>query len=161
MIGRGETRRRGDAETRRKNINLNIMLPCRQAAVLTHRQSGFSLLELMIGMFIIVVLLSVAIPTYQRSVQYAREQVLAQNLWQMRRAIDQYTSDKGKLPKSLDDLVEQKYLREKPFDPILEKNEWKEEFGEDPNSSKGDQGLIDVKSTADGEDSNGKKYSDY
>lgn len=50
-----------------------------------HEQKGFSLLELMIGMFIIIILLSVALPTYQRSVQYARENVLKENLWQMRR----------------------------------------------------------------------------
>jgi len=54
-------------------------------------QKGFSLLELMIAMFIIIILLSVAIPTYQKSVEHARETVLAENLWQMRRAIDQYS----------------------------------------------------------------------
>ena len=115
----------------------------------------------MIGMFIIVILLSVALPTYQRSVQYAREKVLAQNLWQMRRAIDQYTADKGKLPQSLDDLVEKKYLSEKPIDPILEKAEWNEIIGDDPNSTENAQGLINVKSTVDGDDSDGKKYSEY
>ncbi len=124
-------------------------------------QAGFSLLELMIGMFIMVILLSVALPTYYRSVQYAREKVLSQNLWQMRRAIDQYAADKGKLPPSLDDLVEKKYLSEKPVDPILEKTEWNEIFGDDPNSTESQQGLINVKSTVDGEDSDGKKYADY
>ena len=124
-------------------------------------QKGFSLLELMIGMFIMVILLSVALPTYYRSVQYARENVLKQNLWQMRRAIDQYAADKGKLPQSLDDLVEKKYLSEKPVDPILEKTEWNEIFGDDPNSTESEQGLINVKSTVDGEDSDGKKYADY
>ena len=51
--------------------------------------SGFSLLELMIAMFILIILLSVALPTYQRSVQHAKETVLKENLWQMRKAIDQ------------------------------------------------------------------------
>jgi type II secretory pathway pseudopilin PulG len=68
-------------------------------------QAVFRLLELMIAMFILIILLSVALPTYQRSVQHARETVLKENLWQMRRAIDQYAADKGKLPQSLDDLV--------------------------------------------------------
>src|SRR3954471_24763669 len=77
------------------------------------RQKGFSLLELMIAMFIIVILLSVAVPTYERSVRQARETVLKENLWQMRRAIDQYAADKGKLPSSLDDLISGRYLREK------------------------------------------------
>src|SRR3954467_3703736 len=90
------------------------------------RSAGFSLLELMIAMFILIILISVALPTYQRSVQHARETVLKENLWQMRRSIDQYSADKGRLPKSLDDLVQEKYLREVPFDPISEKAEWEE-----------------------------------
>ncbi len=61
-------------------------------------QLGFSLLELMIAMFIMIILLSVAVPTYQRSVQQARETVLKENLWQIRRSIDQFMADKGKLP---------------------------------------------------------------
>ena len=125
------------------------------------RQAGFSLFELMISMFILIILLSVAFPTYQRSVQQARETVLKENLETMRRAIDQYGTDKGKLPQSVDDLVTEKYLREMPIDPITEKAEWKEIQGEDTNSSDGDQGLVNVKSAADGEDSEGKKYEDY
>ena len=124
-------------------------------------EAGFSLLELMIAMFIMIILISVALPTYQRSVQHAREAVLQENLWQMRRAIDQYAADKGKLPQSLDDLVTGKYLREKPMDPITEKAEWKEIQGEDSNSPDGEQGLQDVKSLADGEDNDGRKYEDY
>jgi general secretion pathway protein G len=124
-------------------------------------QRGFSLLELMISMFIIIILISVALPTYQRAVQTARENVLAENLWQMRKAIDQYAADKGKLPQSVDDLVAGKYLREKPVDPVIEKSEWKEIQGDDTHSPDAGQGLADVRSTADGEDSSGKKYSDY
>jgi len=124
-------------------------------------QTGFSLLELMIAMFILIILISVALPTYQRSVQHAREVVLEQNLWQMRRAIDQYAADKGKLPQSLDDLVTEKYLREKPIDPITEKAEWKEIQGEDTNSSDGGQGLENVQSLAEGDDGDGKKYEEY
>ena len=131
-------------------------VPGRSAA-----QRGFSLLELMIAMLILVILLSVAVPTYQRSVQHAREVVLKENLWQMRRAIDQYSADKGKLPKSLDDLVTDKYLREKPIDPILEKAEWNEVQGEDTNSPDAESGLKDVKSLADGADSEGVEFSKY
>lgn len=125
------------------------------------RQNGFSLLELMISMFIVIILLSVAIPTYERSVRQARETVLKENLWQMRRAIDQFTADKGKLPQSVDELVTEKYLREKPIDPVSEKTEWKEIQGEDTNSPDATQGLKDVQSTAEGEDSNGTSYSKY
>ena len=115
----------------------------------------------MIAMLILVILLSVAVPTYQRSVQHAREVVLKENLWQMRRAIDQYSADKGKLPKSLDDLVTDKYLREKPVDPILEKAEWNEVQGEDTNSPDAESGLKDVKSLADGADSEGVEFNKY
>ncbi|MEO6588837.1 MAG: type II secretion system protein [Pyrinomonadaceae bacterium] len=124
-------------------------------------EKGFSLLELMISMFILVILMSVAVPVYRTTVQNARETVLKENLWQMRRAIDQYAADKGKLAQSIDDLVSGGYLREKPVDPISEKAEWKEEQGEDINSADGGQGLKDVKSLAEGEDSEGKQYQDY
>jgi general secretion pathway protein G len=125
------------------------------------KEKGFSLLELMIAMFIMVILLSVALPTYQRSVQNAREIVLKENLWQMRKAIDQYAADKGKLPQSLDELVTAKYLREIPVDPISEKAEWTPVMGEDSASPDAAQGLKDVKSMAEGEGSDGKRYEEY
>ncbi len=114
----------------------------------------------MIAMFILIILLSVAVPVYRTTVQNARETVLKENLWQMRRAIDQYAADKGKLPNSLDDLVTDGYLREKPIDPITEKAEWDRVMGENLNPDDG-QGMKDVKSLAEGEDSDGKKYSEY
>ena len=125
------------------------------------REGGFSLLELMIAMFILIILLSVAVPTYQRSVQQAKETVLKENLWQMRRAIEQFSGDKGKLPQNVDELVEAKYLRERPIDPVIETTEWEEIQGEDPNSTDGEQGMVNVKSTAPGTDSNGKAFSEY
>jgi general secretion pathway protein G len=128
---------------------------------LRQKERGFSLLELMIAMFIMIILLSVAIPTYQRSVQSAREAVLKENLWQMRKAIDQFSADKGKLPQSIDELVTEKYLRERPIDPIREDTEWEEVVGESTLSAEGEQGLKDVKSKADGEDVGGKAYNTY
>lgn len=125
------------------------------------KQRGFSLLELMIAMFIMIILLSIAVPTYERSVRQARETVLKENLWQIRRSIDQFTADKGKLPSSVDDLVSGKYLREKPIDPITDKTEWQEVQGEDTNSPDATQGLKDVKSMAAGQDSDGKAFSEY
>ena len=124
--------------------------------------NGFSLLELMIAMFIMIILISVAVPTYERSVQHARETVLHENLWQMRRAIDQYRADKGKLPQSIDDLVTSKYLHEKPTDPVAQKEEWNEVQGDDSSDPDGgSSGLVDVKTTAEGTDSDGKAYSEY
>ncbi|MGQ0541002.1 MAG: type II secretion system protein [Blastocatellia bacterium] len=150
----------GHDELRHSNLFRKIFtVRSRQSAF--RNQRGFSLLELMIAIFILIILLSVALPTYQRSVQHAREIVLRENLWQMRRAIDQYATDKGKLPQTLEDLVEGKYLREMPIDPILEKAEWDQVMGEDTTSPDADQGLKDVRSLAEGADSENKAYKEY
>jgi len=125
------------------------------------RQLGYSLLELMIAMFIIIILISVAVPSYQKAMQNARETVLKENLWQMRRAIDQYSADKGKPPQTVDDLVTAKYLRERPTDPMTEKDEWREVMDTDSTSETAEAGMTDVKSTLDGVDSEGKAYSEY
>ena len=122
---------------------------------------GFSLLELMIAMFIMIILISVAVPTYEKSVRHAKETVLRENLWQMRRAIDQYTADKGKLPKDIDELVSARYLHERPFDPIRDSDEWNEIMGDDIYSSEGGQGLKNVESLAEGNDTEGTPFSKY
>ena len=144
-----------------RNFRLRLDPKSKDQRPKTKIQRGFSLLELMIAMFILIILLSVALPTYQRSVQHARETVLKANLWEMRKAIDQYAADKGKLPKSVDDLVAGKYLREKPVDPITEKTEWDEKLGDDPNSPDAEQGLADVKSLAEGQDEDVVAFTDY
>jgi general secretion pathway protein G len=79
---------------------------------------GFTLIELLIVMTIIGILASIAVPNYQRSVIKAREAVLMENLYQMRRAIDTYFADHAKYPESLETLVESKYLRGIPADPF-------------------------------------------
>jgi general secretion pathway protein G len=124
-------------------------------------QRGFSLLELMIVMFIMIILISVALPAYNGTVRHAEETVLKDDLVQMRKLIDQYAADKGKLPKSLEDLVKDKYLREIPYDPVFKEAKWDEKQGEDPNDKDGGQGLIDVKSFAEGEDSSGIAFNTY
>ena len=156
-IGKSEMRKIGKDVKGGLNAEFGFSEP--ESAI--RSQKGFSLLELMISMFIMIILLSVAVPTYQRSVQHARETVLHENLWQIRRAIEQYRADKGKLAKSVDDLVEAKYLYEKPIDPIADKTDWKEVMGDDPSSAEGEQGLTNVESTAEGEDSTGQSYSKY
>ena len=107
---------------------------------------GFTLLELMIVISIIIVLAVIILPQYQRTVQTARESVLRDDLFQMRRTIDQYAADKGKLPQTLDDLVNDGYLREVPVDPMTGRAEWNQTTGPDPNSSENAQGLTDVHS---------------
>lgn len=160
MIGKSTSYRVAELRRVVGSRNCPTTLKLRNSATLI-TQRGFSLLELMIAMFIMIILLSIAVPTYERSVRQAREIVLKENLFQIRRSIDQFRADKGKLPQSVEDLVTEKYLREKPIDPILEKTEWNEIQGEDSNSPDGESGLVDVKSLAEGEDTNGISFSEY
>ena len=108
--------------------------------------AGFTLLELMIVISIIIVLAVIVMPQYMRTVQQARESVLRDDLFQMRKMIDQYAADKGKLPQSVDDLVQAGYIREMPVDPMTGRAEWNPTMGSDPNSSDNSQGLTDVHS---------------
>jgi general secretion pathway protein G len=122
---------------------------------------GFTLLELMIVISIIIILAIIVLPQYQRTVVVARESVLKDDLFQMRKMIDQYAADKGKLPQSLDDLTSAGYLRELPVDPMTEKREWNTTMGADPNSSEGGQGVTDVHSTATEQSTEGTPYSEW
>ena len=114
------------------------------------RGAGFTLLELMVVIVIIMTLAGIAIGQYGRSVQRAREASLKQDLFVMRNAIQQYTLDKAAGPQSLDDLVSAGYLREIPTDPIIREREWHTDFDNVLLST--DQtspGISDVHSTSD------------
>ncbi len=119
-------------------------------------------MELLIVMVIIAILAAVAIPKFIKHLQRAKEVVLQQNLWTMRRSIDFYWQDKEKPPATLQELVSSGYLREVPKDPICPDCAWNEVPAPSDNSDPSSSGGIgDVKSTAPGEDSNGKPFSDY
>ena len=122
---------------------------------------GFTLLELMIVISIIIILAAVALPQYHKTIMHARETVLRDDLYRMRSLIDQYAADKGKLPQSLDDLVSAGYMREIPIDPITEQREWSIEVGEDPYSSEGGSGIRDIHSTSPEVSTEGTPYSQW
>ena len=111
---------------------------------------GFTMLELMVVIAIILVLIGMAAGRYEKSVVRAREAVLKQDLQTMRNAIQQYTLDKAAGPQSLDDLVSAGYLREVPTDPLTRGRDWHTDF--DNILLSADQtspGIADVHSTSD------------
>lgn len=122
---------------------------------------GFTLLELLIVMSIIVILAAVALPMYQQHVHRAREVTLKNNLREMRRVIDLYAADKQRLPQSPDELVTAGYLREIPVDPITGSNDWRFETGGDQALSQDAQGITDVHSSSTEISSEGTSYSEW
>lgn len=116
---------------------------------------GFTLVELLVVLAIVGVLLALAVPRYFTSLERSREAVLKENLYQMREAIQQYYTDKGKYPETLQVLAEQKYLRRIPPDPITEKTDtWIVIPPEDPQKG----GVYDVQSGAEGQTADGVKF---
>jgi len=132
-----------------------------QSAIRNPQSKGFTLLELMIVISIIIVLAVIVLPQYQRTVQQARESVLRDDLFQMRKMLDQYAADKGKLPESLDELANAGYLREVPTDPMTGQRDWVPQTGQDPNSSEGGSGVIDVHSASSDTALDGSTYNEW
>jgi general secretion pathway protein G len=140
------------------------VLPATSSAVLhrTRLQRGFTLLELMIVISILVILAMIAVAQYNKTVQAAKEATLRDNIYQLNKMIDQYAADKGKLPQSLDELVAAGYIQEIPIDPISGERSWNTEFGDDPGSTENSQGIVRVRSLSNDVASDGQtRYSEW
>lgn len=126
-------------------------------------RGGFTLLELMVVMALIVVLAAIAMAGYRNAVSMAQEAVLAEDLYRMRDAIDQYYADKNEYPGSLQDLVSNGYLRAIPADPMTRSADtWQEIMAEpDLNNPSASLGIYDVKSGSDRVSASGRPYSEW
>src|SRR4051794_22068834 len=137
--------------------------PMASGREMNRRRFGFTLIELMIVMAIIITLMGVAVPFYQKSITRAKETVLKNNLFAMRSAIDEYSYDKQKAPQTLQDLVTEGYLREVPRDPIVgNADSWRvimEDAGQAVSTT--EPGIFDVRSGASGRSMEGTPYSEW
>ena len=126
-------------------------------------ESGFTLIEVLIVVTLVVILASMGMVQYQNSVQRSREAVLKEDLFRMRDAIDQFYADKGKYPATLQDLVSEKYLRTIPRDPFTNSADtWREMPSEpDPNNPTAQPGVYDVRSGSEQTALDGTKYSEW
>ncbi len=121
------------------------------------RERGFTLIELLVVMTIIAILLTIVSPRYFTSVDRAKETVLRQNLGILRDAIDKYYADTGKYPADLNQLVEDRYIRAVPVDPITEENIWVEIPPPDPEM----EGVFDVHTISDKQALDGTFYEKW
>ncbi len=124
---------------------------------------GFTLIELMVVMAIVTILISLAVPAYQKSIIRSKETVLRNNLFTMRTVIDEYTYDKQKAPQALSDLVDGGYLRAVPIDPIMgNSTSWKIVMEDALTSvNQTEPGIFDVHSGSDKTSLEGTPYSEW
>lgn len=126
-------------------------------------EGGFTLIEVLVVLTLVVVLASLGMTQYRNSVTAAEEAVLKENLFRMRDAIDQYYADKNHYPSDLAALASDGYLREVPTDPMTKsKDSWQTIQSEpDPNNPASQPGINDVKSGSERTALDGTRYADW
>ena len=128
-----------------------------------HDASGFTMIEILIVLTLVVILASMGMVNYRNSVTAAAEAVLKEDLFRLRDAMDQYYADRNKWPSDLADLVSAGYIREIPTDPITKSKEtWQTKTAEpDPNNPASAGGVDDVHSGSEGTALDGSRYADW
>jgi len=122
------------------------------------KNRGFTLLELLVVLAIVALLLTISVPRYFHSVDKAKEIVLRENLRVTRSTLDKFFADRGRYPESLQELVQERYLKDVPFDPIGQTNDsWT--ITPPPESYKGN--VYDLHSSTAGVGLNGQPYAEY
>jgi general secretion pathway protein G len=126
-------------------------------------KSGFTMIELLIVMAVITILVSMAVPFYQKSIIRSKESVLRNNLFTLRTVIDEYTMDKGKAPQTLQDLVSEGYLRNVPMDPMTGSDQSWKVIMEDAMTSvdQTEPGIFDVRSGSEKTSLEGTAYAEW
>lgn len=125
---------------------------------ITSGRRGFTLVELMVVMAIVALLITIALPRYFDGLQRAKEATLKQDLALLRDNLDKFYGDKGIHPMSLEDLVNARYLRSVPIDPITDRTDtWLPTFSADPQSP----GITDIHSSAPGNGTDGTPYANW
>ena len=126
------------------------------------RARGFTLIEMVVVISLILVLLSIALPMYNQSILRAKESTLRQDLYTLRHVIQQYTLDKQKAPQGLEDLISAHYLKFIPKDPMTGREDWQVEQEDSIMSPDQTQpGIVDVHSTSNLTASDGTAYSTW
>jgi general secretion pathway protein G len=123
---------------------------------------GFTLLEMITVIALVGILAAIALPNYRVAIIQSKEAVLRENLFRLRDVIDQYYVDKGQYPATLEVLVEEKYLRKLPDDPITQGADWTAVFQEpDPDNPSETPGVYDVKSASEALSLAGTPYNEW
>ncbi len=137
--------------------------PPTQATASARKPQGFTLIEIMIVIAIMVILMSIAVPMYQQSLVRARESVLREDLYTLRNAIDQYTLDKQKAPQTLSDLAQAGYVKSIPKDPLTDSSDtWTTEMEDSLRSlDQTSPGIADVHSGSNRTASDGTPYNTW
>ena len=159
----GEGFMRPAAPTSRASIAALALTGTQRSPASRALRRGYTLIEMIIVMAIISVLVAIAVPMYQKSLTRTRESLLKNNLFTLRTVIDEYTFDKQKAPQTLQDLVDQGYLRNVPLDPMTGNNLSWRVIMEDAITSV-DQtapGIYDVRSGSDKKSLEGTMYSEW